>query len=120
MRRREFIALAIGAAVSPRGVHAQQRTLPVIGYLDSQAFEASEELRREFRQGLKEHGFIDGDNVAIETHFSGHQMERLPEILAELVRRRVAVIIAASGPTSVAASKATTTIPRSEEHTSEL
>jgi hypothetical protein len=51
-------------------VHAQQRTLPVIGYLDSQAFEASEELRREFRQGLKENGFIEGETVAIETHFS--------------------------------------------------
>ena len=81
------------------------------GYLDGQSLEASEEARREFRQGLKDNGFIDGDKVAIESYFSGYQMERLPELLAELVRRRVALIVAGGGPISVAASKATTTIP---------
>src|SRR5215470_1760960 len=86
VRRRQFITLLGGATGWPLTVNAQQRALPVIG-------------------------FIDGENVAIEFHFSGYQMERLPELLAELIRRRVAVIVAASGPISVAVSKATRTIP---------
>jgi len=110
MRRREFIA-GLGAVVWPLAARAQQRSLPVVGYLDGQSLEVSEEARREFRQGLKDNGFVDGENVAIEFYFSGYQMERLPEFLAELIRRRVAVIVAASGPISVAVSKATTTIP---------
>ena len=110
--RRDFIMLLGAAAAAwPLSAHAQQRSLPVIGYVDSQSLEVSEEARREFRQGLKDNGFVDGENVAIEFYFSGYQMERLPELLAELIRRRVAVIIAASGPISVAVSKATTTIP---------
>src|SRR5215472_3945766 len=114
IRRRKFITLVGGGAAAaawPLAVRAQQRALSVIGYLDSQSLEVSEEARREFRQGLKDNGFIDGENVAIESYFSGYQMERLPELLAELIRRRVAVIVAASGPISVAVSKATTTIP---------
>src|SRR5262252_362378 len=111
MRRRQFITLLGGAAGWPLTVNAQQRALPVIGYLDSQSLEVNEEVRREFRQVLRDNGFVDGENVAIEFHFSGYQMERLPELLAELIRRRVAVIVAASGPISVAVSKATKTIP---------
>jgi putative ABC transport system substrate-binding protein len=110
--RRGFITVLGGAAAAwPPTAQAQQRSLPVIVYLDSQSLEISEEDRREFRQGLKDNGFVDGENVAIESYFSGYQMERLPELLAELIRRRVAVIVAASGPISVAVSKATTTIP---------
>src|SRR5262245_53171200 len=111
MRRRQFITLLGGAAGWPLTVNAQQRALPVIGYLDSQSLEVNEEVRREFRQVLKDNGFVDGENVTIEFHFSGYQMERLPELLADLVRRRVAVIIALGGPILVAASKAITTIP---------
>jgi len=111
MRRREFITLVGGAAMWPVAARAQQRALPVIGFLDPQSPDFSEEARRVFRQGLKDKGFVDGENVAIETQFAGYQMERLQGLLAELVRRRVAVIVAASGPISVAASEATTTIP---------
>jgi len=111
MNRREFITIVGGAAAWPLTVAAQRRALPVIGYLNSQSMEASEDARGEFRQGLKENGFVEGENVLIENHFSGYQMERLPEVLANLVRRRVAVIVAGGGPISVAASKATTTIP---------
>src|SRR5215470_3614760 len=112
MRRRNFMKIIGGTAAAwPLAAHAQQRSLPVIGYIDSQSLEVNEEARREFRQGLKDNGFVDGENVAIEFYFSGYQMERLPELLAELIRRRVAVIIANSGPISVAVSKATKTIP---------
>src|SRR5262245_48299836 len=101
MRRREFITLISGAAGAwPLAARAQQRSLPVIGYIASQTLEVSGEALREFRQGLKDNGFVDGENVAIEYYFSGYQMERLPELLAELIRRRVAVIVAASGPIS--------------------
>jgi len=112
MRRREFITLISGAAGAwPLAARAQQRSLPVIGYVASQTLEVSGEAQREFRQGLKDNGYVDGENVAIEYYFSGYQMERLPELLAELIRRQVTVIVAASGPISVAVSKATTTIP---------
>src|SRR5262245_35579954 len=112
MRRREFITLISGAAGAwPLAARAQQRSLPVIGYIASQTLEVSGEALREFRQGLKDNGFVDGENVAIEFYFSGYQMERLPELLAELIRRRVAVIVANSGPIAVAVSKGTTTIP---------
>src|SRR5215475_9207922 len=111
MRRRQFITLLGGAAGWPLTVNAQQRSLPVIGYIASQTLEVSGEALREFRQGLKDNGFVDGENVAIEYYFSGYQMERLPELLSELIRRRVAVIVANSGPIAVAVSKATTTIP---------
>ena len=87
--RRDFITLLGGAVAAwPLAARAQQRSLPVIGYLDSQSLEISDGARREFRQGLKDNGFVDGENVAIEFYFSGYQMERLPELLAELIRRR--------------------------------
>jgi putative ABC transport system substrate-binding protein len=111
IRRRDFISLVGSAATWPIATTAQQRALPVIGYIDNQSLEVSEDARRAFRQGLKDNGFVDSENVAIEFRFSGYQMERLPELLAELIRRRVAVIVTAGGPISVAASKATTTIP---------
>jgi putative ABC transport system substrate-binding protein len=112
MRRRDFIGLIGGAATAwPIAAQAQQRSLPVIGYLDSQSSEFGEDTRREFRQGLKDNGFVEGENVVVEYQFAGYQMERLPELLGELIRRRVAVIVAASGPIAIAVSKATTTIP---------
>src|SRR5262249_34460134 len=111
LTRRQF-AIALGTTAAwPIMARAQQPAVPVIGYLDPQPVDVSAEPRRVFRQGLKDNGFVDGENVAIEFHFSGYQMERLPELLAELIRRRVGVIVAASGPISVATSKATSTIP---------
>src|SRR5438874_1004603 len=69
------------------------------------------ERRRAFRQGIKESGYLEGENVAIEYRFTGNQMERLPELVTELVSRQVAVIVAASGPIAAVVAKATTTIP---------
>jgi putative tryptophan/tyrosine transport system substrate-binding protein len=112
MKRREFITLLGSAAVAwPLAARAQQRAFPVIGYLNSQSLE-TEERRRAFQQGLKESGYVEGENLAMEYRFAGYQMERLPELVAELVRQRVAVIVATSGPiAAVVAKAATRTIP---------
>jgi putative tryptophan/tyrosine transport system substrate-binding protein len=111
MRRREFIALVGGAAVGwPLAARAQQ-PIPVVGYLDSQPAGQDEDWRRAFRQSLKDNGFVEGENVVIDYRFGGIQMERVPELLNELVRRRVAVIVAVGGPISVLAAKASTNIP---------
>src|SRR5712671_1033443 len=97
MRRRKVITLLSGAAAWPLAARAQQRARPVIGYFSGQSLK-TEERRRAFQQGLKESGYVEGENVAIEYHFAGYQMDRLPELVAELDRRGVAVIVAASGP----------------------
>jgi putative tryptophan/tyrosine transport system substrate-binding protein len=111
MRRREFISLLGGAGAAwPLAARAQQRALPVIGYLDAGEL-AQEERRRAFRQGLKDNGFVEGENVVIDSRFGGIQMERVPELLDELVRRRVAVMVVTSGPIALLAAKASTTIP---------
>jgi putative ABC transport system substrate-binding protein len=111
MRRRDFITLLGSVAAAwPLVAHAQQPALPVIGYLNAQSLE-TEERRRAFQQGLKESGYIEGENIAIEYRFAGYQMDRLPELVAELDRRRVAVIVATSGPIAAVAAKATTTTP---------
>jgi len=110
MRRREFLSLLGGAAAAwPRAARAQQR-VPVIAYLSSVSSETEARLRT-FQLGLKESGYIQGENVAIEYHFANNQMDRVPALTAELVRRRVAVIIASSAPTALVAAKATKTIP---------
>jgi putative tryptophan/tyrosine transport system substrate-binding protein len=109
MRRREFITLLGGAASWPLAARAQQPT-PVIGYLSSAPREREDDLRA-FRQGLKDNGFVAGENVVIDSRFGGIQMERVPELLDELVRRRVAVIVVNSGPIALLAAKVSTTIP---------
>ena len=111
MRRRDFITLLGGAAAAwPLAARAQQHAVPVIGYLDSGEL-AQEERRRAFRQGLKDNGIVEGENVVIDSRFGGIQMERVPELLDEFVGRRVTVIVATSGPIALLAAKATTTIP---------
>jgi putative ABC transport system substrate-binding protein len=113
MRRRKFIALFGGAAAStwPLAARAQQRPMPAIGVLDPRSPGAIEGPLRAFRQGLKDTGYVEGENVAIEYRWAENQVDRLPEFAADLVRRRVAAIVSIGGPASASAAKATTTIP---------
>jgi putative tryptophan/tyrosine transport system substrate-binding protein len=112
MRRREFIALFGGAAMWPLAAHAQQGSLPVIGFLSSRSPAESASVAAAFRKGLSETGFAVGQNVAIDYRWAEGQYDRLPALAAELVDLRVTLILAAGGPPSaLAAKRATSAIP---------
>jgi putative tryptophan/tyrosine transport system substrate-binding protein len=113
MRRREFIAALGGStALWPLAVHAQQPAMPVIGFLDLRSPDAMADRLRGFRQGLRETGYVEGDNVTIVYRWAENKIERVPELLAELVRRQVAVMLAGGNTAvAVAAKTATATIP---------
>jgi len=111
VKRRAFITLFGGAAAWPLAARAQQPVMPVIGFLAYQLPDAITDRLRGFRQGLKDTGYVEGENVAIVYRFAENQDDRLPTLAAELVSRRVAVIVTGNAPTTFAATAATTTIP---------
>jgi putative ABC transport system substrate-binding protein len=109
--RREFIAGLGSAAAWPVVARTQQSTVPVIGYLDLGPPEMRKSLVAVFRKGLSETGYVEGRNLAIEYRFAHNQIDRLPELAADLVRRGVAVIVARPMQSALAAKSATSTIP---------
>ena len=115
MRRREFILALGGAAATslawPLAARAQQAAMPTIGFLGGSSLTERRPLLAAFRQALTEAGFVEGQNVAIEYRWAEGQYDRLPALAAELVRRKVVLVVAGDGPSALAAKAATTTIP---------
>ena len=112
MRRREFLGVVGGAVWWPIAAHAQQPAMQAIGFLDQRTPEALTERLRAFRQGLKEIGYVEGDNATIVYRWAEHQIDRVPALAAELAARSVAVIVASGGTRVALRTRATvTTIP---------
>jgi putative ABC transport system substrate-binding protein len=112
MRRRQFITGLAGAAAWPVVARAQQRAMPVVGFVNGGSAEASADYAAAFRKGLGETGYVEGQNVRVEYHWVEGQYDRLPALMAELVRRRVAMIATPGTMNgSIAAKAATSTIP---------
>jgi putative ABC transport system substrate-binding protein len=112
MKRRAFITLLSGAAAWPLAARAQQPVMPVVGWIHGGSPDAWVPFVSAFRQGLRETGYIEGQNVAVEYRWANEQYNRLPDLVADLVRRRVSVIaVLGSTPGALAAKASTTVIP---------
>ena len=111
MRRREFISIVGSTAVAwPLAARAQQSAVPIVGFLRSTSLAPFQSLAVTFGQGLKEAGFVEGQNVVIEYRYANNQIDRLPALVADLIHLPVAVIVVNSGA-AFAAKAATTTVP---------
>jgi len=111
VRRREFITLLCGAVAWPLATRAQQTAMPVVGFIRDGSAEGSARHVADFRQGLNETGYVEGQNVTVEYHWLEGQYDRLPALMADMVRRHVAVIATPGNAPTVAAKAATATIP---------
>src|SRR5215813_12112830 len=112
LERRKFLATFGGAAAWPLAARAQQAAMPVVGYLESRSPDTQADRLRALRQGLKDTGYVEGENVRIEYRWAENQVDRLPMLAAELVRQRVKLIATTGGEhVALAAKAATMTIP---------
>jgi putative ABC transport system substrate-binding protein len=111
MRRREFIALAGGAATWPLAARAQRSSMPLVGFVNSGSAQAQALVAAAYLQALEETGFVEGKNVLIERRWAEGQYNRLPEMIDDLIKRNAVVIMAGGPPAAQAAKKATSTIP---------